>query len=72
MTPVALIVPVYPLLGLFVTLGCAIWAAWVGLDRFHMLNRELRRSVVGGLVIIALLLPPVAVAAAYWSKVPEA
>ena len=58
----------YQLLGLLVTVLCAAWASWVALDKYRNLDRDNRREIVIGLIVIAVLIPVVAVIAAYWSK----
>jgi hypothetical protein len=62
------IVDQYILVGFLLTLGFAGWAAWVAADKYRNLDRALRREIIIGLVIIALIAGPVAVIAAYLSK----
>ena len=41
---------------------------WVAFDKYRYLDRDKRREVIVGLIVIALICAPVAVIAAYWSK----
>jgi pilus assembly protein TadC len=56
------------LLSLLFSAICAAWAAWVASDKYRNLDRDNRREIIIGLIVIALICGPVAVIAAYWSK----
>jgi hypothetical protein len=63
-----IILSLYPLLSVLLTILCGAWATWVALDKYRNLDRDLRREIVIGLLLITLLTGIGGVIAAYWSK----
>jgi hypothetical protein len=58
----------YALLGIIAAIACAAWASWVAAGRYSYLDRDVRREVILGLIVISLLTGIGGVLAAYLSK----